>query len=169
MSYSSRARTVVEFPFRVDAKRTTGSMVLLICSQVAGIGSAVALGVITNAVVNGARPDAIWGSALLVFCIVVGQAPGGGPSSFDAALTERTSLMTDQELTGLLVRPVGIEHLERPEYLDRVDYLRQNKYKLIAVPSYLPCLSPSCSAGRHVDRTGEGGAALLLLVPLSSP
>jgi hypothetical protein len=133
----SRARLLVVFPFRVDAKRTAGTMVLFTCSQVAGIGSAVALGVITNAVIRGSRSEAIWGSVLLVLSIVVAQAARWGSFVLDAALTEKTALMTDQELTALLVKPVGIEHLERPEFLDRVDYLRQNKSQLTAVPSYV--------------------------------
>ena len=36
-----------------------------------------------------------------------------------------------------MAAPVGIEHLERPEYLDRVEYLRQNREQLTAVPLHV--------------------------------
>ena len=128
---------LVEFPFRVDPFRCASGIALLVLSQLAAIGSALALGVITDTVIGKEASRAVVGSALLVVAIVIAQAASWASFVVRSALRERTSLVADRELTELLAAPVGIEHLERPEYLDRVEYLRQNREQLTAVPSHI--------------------------------
>ena len=132
-----RACALVEFPFRVDPFRCASGIALLVLSQLTAIGSALALGVITNAVIKDVASRAIVGSALLVTTIVISQAASWASFVVRSALRERTSLVADRELTELMTAPVGIEHMERPEYLDRVEYLRQNREQLTAVPSHI--------------------------------
>jgi hypothetical protein len=73
--------------------------------------------------------------------------------------------MTDQELTALLAKPIGTE---RPEYLDRVDYLRQNKLPhrppvyVTAIVSVALRLAVTLVVLIRVE------PVLLLLAPLSS-
>ena len=61
-----RVRILFEFPFRVDPSRCTASIALLVLSQLAAVGSALALGVVTNAVIKDEPSRAVVGSALLV-------------------------------------------------------------------------------------------------------
>ncbi len=132
-----RVRILVEFPFKVDPFRCASSIALLVLSQLAAVGSALALGVITNAVINDEPSRAIEGSALLIATIVITQAGSWASFVLRSALRERTALTADRELTELMAAPVGIEHMERPEYLDRVEYLRQNREQLTGVPLHI--------------------------------
>ena len=135
--FFDRVRILVEFPFRVDPFRCASSIALLVLSQLAAVGSALALGLITNAVIKDEPSRAIAGSALLVATVVITQAGSWASFVLRSALRERTALVADRELTELMAAPVGIEHMERPEYLDRVEYLRQNREQLTAVPLHV--------------------------------
>jgi ATP-binding cassette, subfamily B, bacterial len=131
------ARLLVVFPFRADPWRSALSVAIMVASGLAGVGLAFALKVITDAVVAGKTGQAIAGVILLVAMRLL--VIGGSWTTFllQAGIIDRTALFLDAELARLSADAVGIEHVERPDYLDRVEHLRQFRANLIMVPATL--------------------------------
>ncbi len=131
------ARLLVVFPFRADPWRSALSMAIMVASGLAGVGLALALKLITDAVVAGDAGQAFTGVVLLVVMRLL--VTGGSWTTFllQAGIMDRTGLFLDAELARLSAQAVGIEHVERPDYLDRIEHLRQFRTNLIVVPATL--------------------------------
>jgi ABC-type multidrug transport system fused ATPase/permease subunit len=80
------------------------------------------------------------GSAITVAAALLGAAIGvnlaGAWLSFSlrVGMNERVGMMLDSDIAQLAASAEGIEHFERPEYLDRIELLRQEHQNLATVP-----------------------------------
>ena len=129
------ARLLVTYPFRVDAWRTSANLALVVVSQLAGVVVALALKLATDAAVQRDSDAAIVAVLVLVAGVLTSTAGEWASFVLRAGIADRTVIALDVELATLSSGTVGVEHLERPEYLDRVEHLRQFRDNLVLVPN----------------------------------
>jgi ATP-binding cassette, subfamily B, bacterial len=129
------ARLLVAYPFRVDAWRTSANLALVVVSQLAGVVVALALKLATDAAVQRDSDAAIVAVLVLVAGVLTSTAGEWASFVLRTGIADRTVIALDVELATLSSGTVGVEHLERPEYLDRVEHLRQFRDNLVLVPN----------------------------------
>lgn len=114
-------------PFQVDAWRTGAGLVLLLTSQVSAIAAPFAIKLAVDGDTTAGVTLLVGAAALLL---------GGSWASFAIRMrmNEMTTLAVDRELSRLTSGVVGVEHYERPEYLDRMQVLREEHQNLAGVP-----------------------------------
>lgn len=120
-------RLLARLPFQVDAARTAIGLSLLLLSQVAAIAAPFGIKI------------AVDGDTTRGIAVLLGAAAlmlGGSWAAFAVRMrmNELTTLAIDTELSRLTAGVVGIEHYERPEYLDRMQVLREEHQNLAGVP-----------------------------------
>lgn len=123
------------FAFRVDRRRALGCLVLTLVSQLSAVGVAASLGLLTEAVIRHSDGQLGAGAALLGISILGTSAGSWTTFLVWSRLRELTLLAVDRELASLSGTAVGIEHLERGEYLDHIDHLRQYRNNLVSFPT----------------------------------
>src|ERR1700728_541755 len=128
---------LIGFPFKVDRWRTSAGLALIVFAQLAGVGVAVAFKMVTDGAVDGRTSQTVAGVCLLTASMILMFGGSWGGFVVQSGVVDRTALAVDTELSHLSASMVGIEHLERPEYLDRLEYLRQYRNSLIGLPSSL--------------------------------
>ena len=85
-------------------------------------------------------------------------------------LQERTGLTLEQEILGLVAGLPGVEHMERPDYLDRVDRLREDQWTLAnSVQSTISYGSVLFAVASTVAVLGTVDLRLLILPVLALP
>ncbi len=109
-----------------DRRRAGAVMAISVATGVTASLVAVLIKVVIDAVVAGQRSTAVAASLALA---VVWTASGGAAtwaSLLLADLHESAGRALSTELMALMAAPPGIEHHERPDYLDRVALLRRS-------------------------------------------
>lgn len=127
-------RILVVLPFRVHAGRTVAGLVLLVTSQLSTIAAAFSLKLAVDGVVAGDGHKTV--TAVLVLAGATAFSLAGSWASFAVrmGMNELTTLAVDTELARLTSGAVGVEHYERPDYLDRMQVLREEHQNLAGVP-----------------------------------
>ena len=128
-------RLLLAFPFKVDTYRTAGALLLIFCGQLAGVGVAIGLALTTDGAVTRSGDRAIAGIAIFCVSALLSSLGNWGSFVLQTNLLDRATLAVDLELVQLTCSIEGIEHLERPEYLDRIEHLNQNRQNLVTVPT----------------------------------
>ena len=128
-------RLLLAFPFKVDTYRTAGALLLIFCGQLAGVGVAIGLALTTDGAVTRSGDRAIPGIAIFCVSALLSSLGNWGSFVLQTNLLDRATLAVDLELVQLTCSIEGIEHLERPEYLDRIEHLNQNRQNLVTVPT----------------------------------
>jgi ATP-binding cassette subfamily B protein len=121
-------RTILEAAYRVDPKLTVASAVLAVAGWIVIPLQALAIRAYIDAITTlNAQQGAV---ATVAAAVTI-----GGLFYFNnlrsfvlGTLQERTTHDLDRRLQTLIVDIPGIEHLERPDYLDRVATLRAQSY-----------------------------------------
>ncbi|MDQ6727684.1 MAG: hypothetical protein M3066_16180 [Actinomycetota bacterium] len=100
-------------------------------AAVFGVAGAVT-GLITKLVVDalsGAHPGRAFAIGLLYLAVFgVGALIDDLSNVLQADLGDRTSQAVEQKLMGIASSAAGLEHLERPEYADRVKLVRDRSF-----------------------------------------
>lgn len=129
--------TALAVSFRVDPWRAAGVFLLTPISGVLGALVGVWLKFITDGTVRGDLGLAIWGAVLCGATSVVHLAVALGGFTMSMRLREAADLEVDRRLIQIAATVPGIEHFERPEYMDRLELLRTGRSGLSQVVSPL--------------------------------
>jgi ATP-binding cassette subfamily B protein len=123
--------TMFASSFKADFNHTTMSVVLFVLSALSAPLFAVLLGVLANSAVSGASD-----TTLLTYALILGATAGIGTVVREIAwkvvqiAQERTSHLLDVQILGAVMSVPGIEHHERPEYLDNLSHLRNEHWMI---------------------------------------
>jgi ATP-binding cassette subfamily B protein len=115
---------VVGLAVRADPAGAVASFVLRTTGMVAGPVSAVALAAAIGGVASQDRRAALLGAFGAGFATLVGDGASLANWRIQARLRERTMHALDLRLMALVGGVPGIEHLERPDYADKIELLR---------------------------------------------
>ena len=126
-----RLWAIVVLGFRADPWRAAGTLAL----NGVGMGTAPLVALWLKLLVNGVlahdQSQVIAAAVLLGVNIGVGVLAGWAGLTLTIRLIERTSHHLDGRLIELSAGVAGIEHHERPDYLDDMDVLRQQRGVLV--------------------------------------
>lgn len=150
-------RFLVGLSFRADPLRT---LVVLIVTPLQNVGAALTglwLKIIVDAALAGDAQKATWSSLALATSVGANHLLTVVIAKLRIGLEDRTGLLLDQRLMELTSGVPGIEHHERPEYLDRLEQLRYRRWLLRRSLS-------SIVGGLGVSARAVGTAALLATV-----
>lgn len=123
--------TMFRSSFKADFSNTTLSIVLFVASALSAPLSAVLLGVLANAALHGASD-----SLLVTYALLLAAFSGIGIVVREIAwkvvqiAQERTAHLLDVEILNAVMGVPGIEHHERPEYLDNLSHLRNEHWMI---------------------------------------
>jgi len=121
-------RVILGLAFETARSKATG---LFVAAALFGISGAVT-GLITKLVVDalaGDRPGRAFGIGLLYLVVFgAGALIDDFSAVLQADLGDRTSQAVEQKLMSIASSAAGLEHLERPEYADRVKLVRDRSF-----------------------------------------
>jgi ATP-binding cassette subfamily B protein len=125
---------ILAIAWRADRARVAVNVLFTIGQFAATPLIAVALGVLTDAVVQ--RDSAQVRSALLLYGVVILFGQLNAIIGFPMRMHVRETAVhaIDRDLVDLAGRAPGIEHFERPAFADKVELLRTTRTQLAAVP-----------------------------------
>ncbi|MEN3272377.1 MAG: ATP-binding cassette, subfamily bacterial, partial [Actinomycetota bacterium] len=153
-------------PFKVDAARTVAGLGLLILSQLAMIVAPFGIKLAVDAATSGHHPQAVAAVVVLVASTTLTLAGSWAAFAVRMRMNELTTLAVDTELGRLTSAVVGIEHYERPVYLDRMQVLREEHQNLAGVPDAAAWTSAIALRLLVTGAVLAGLDARLLLLPL---
>lgn len=126
----SALRRLFGMAWRVD-KASTARVVTLIAAQVVADGVvSLSLRWIVNGAVAGRTAEAVTAGVLGGLALAVGQVGGRIAGNLQMELAERVRIVLDREVLTLSATLDGVEHLERPDHLDRIQLIRQQSRSL---------------------------------------
>jgi ATP-binding cassette subfamily B protein len=116
--------------FEADPVRATLSVLLNAIAAVGGVLSSVWLRDLTNAAIRHHMDD-VWRAAAAQGLTVAAMVFSGWTGfTISMALREKTGALLDQRLIELTAGIPGLEHHERPDYLDKMEVLRRQRDQL---------------------------------------
>lgn len=119
--------TLATTAFRTAPLLAFTGMVLVPLGQVQFALSALWGKLLTDAIFRHDRHDAWVAVALLAASATVNLLVGMGGAKVRLTLSERVSFELDRRITELAAHLPGLEHQERPEHLDKMELLRQQR------------------------------------------
>ncbi|MGI9119976.1 MAG: ABC transporter ATP-binding protein [Acidimicrobiales bacterium] len=120
----------VSISYRADRRRCLGVMVLNTLSSITVVVVALWLKLLIDAAADADAAGALVAAGGLGVTGALGRVAGWGINRMMFPLKEHTGLYLDQRLIALSAGTPGIEHHERPEYLDQTELLRNEGYVL---------------------------------------
>lgn len=154
----SALRTVVlmvRISVRADAVRSLFAVVTAVGQMASLPLRAIGLKVMTDGFVDGHRPTAIRGVVIILALTAVHRLMLHASLNVRMRLRENTQLYLDTHVMALTAGIPGLEHHERPEYLDEVELIRNER-------GYLA--NPFNPISWTIASLVQGGATLALLV-----
>ncbi|MEY2472864.1 MAG: ATP-binding cassette, subfamily bacterial [Actinomycetota bacterium] len=134
LNHLRTARLIAGIPFRVSRWRPLVAIATLVVSQASAVATAVFLKLLVDATLRHDRHGVVVAAGLLAATVAINLAGAWLSFSVRVGMTERASLVLDSDLALLAASAEGIEHFERPEYLDRIELLRQEHQNLASMP-----------------------------------
>lgn len=126
-------RTLFGMAWRTD-RASTARVATLIAAQVGADGVAsLSLRWIVNGAIAGRVAEAVTAAVVGGLALAVGQVGGRIAGNLESELAERVRIVLDREVLTMSATLEGIEHLERPEHLDRILVVRQQSRALAEV------------------------------------
>jgi len=119
--------------WRADRARTLGALGCTATDQLGQILAYYSTKLVVDAASAGRPGRAVWWGVVIGTAVAVSYLANAVGSTVSNGLRERTSMAFEARLVALLASLPGIEHFERPELLDRVELVRQERWSLGAV------------------------------------
>ena len=119
--------------WRADPGRFLGSLATTVTDQVMQLLAIYAVKGVVDAAAAGDRGRAVTWGVVLGVAIATSYTANAIGSTVSNGLRERTAMAFEARLLALVASLPGIEHFERPELLDRVELVRQDRWSLGAV------------------------------------
>ena len=117
---------VVMLSFRASPWSTVLLFVLEPIGQLSAISMLAAIGVITDGVIGAKSGQVTFGAILLAVSFGMAYVMGYLGFNVRRFVSEKVTHYVDVQISRLTSGITGIEHLERPDYLDRIEMLRQD-------------------------------------------
>src|SRR5450631_1923421 len=121
---------MVEISIRADTWRSVGAVLTAAGSMVTLPLRAIGLKVLTDGVVNSSLVQAFTGVLLVVGLSGLSRLMYWASFTIRVRLRENTQMYLDAHLMDLTAGIPGLEHHERPEYLDNVELVRAERWAL---------------------------------------
>jgi ATP-binding cassette subfamily B protein len=118
---------MVQISWRADAVRSVFTVITAIGQMASLPLRAIGLKVLTDGIVTGDREHALTGVALVLGLTALNRVMVAASMNFRMRLRENTQLYLDGHIMGLTAGIPGLEHHERPEYLDQVELIRNER------------------------------------------
>ncbi|HEY3607589.1 MAG TPA: ABC transporter ATP-binding protein [Pseudonocardiaceae bacterium] len=123
-------RRLFGMAWRTD-KASTSRVVTLIVAEVVSDGLvSLSLRWIVNGALGGRAVEAVTAAVVGGLALAVGQVGGRIAGNLQMELAERVRIVLDREVLTLSTSLEGVEHLERPDHLDRILLVRQQSRSL---------------------------------------
>ncbi|MDP8937221.1 MAG: ABC transporter ATP-binding protein/permease [Actinomycetota bacterium] len=119
--------------WRADRARTIGAVGCTMTDQLAQLLAYYSTKLVVDAAAAGRPGRAVWWGVVIGTAVAVSYLANAVGSTVSNGLRERTSMAFEARLVALLASLPGIEHFERPELLDRIEMVRQERWSLGAV------------------------------------
>jgi ATP-binding cassette, subfamily B, bacterial len=174
LSWRQRARPILAvgaISFRADPFRAVLSLGLRLCGAVAPPVFAVALSRLVASAQPGSPAGSRW-TAALVMAAAIGAAVVLDELGWKVTqvLEERTAHLVDKQISGLVSGLPGLDHLERPENLDKLQRIEQEHWLLsMSVEALLNTVVLLFSVTVSVGVLARMDARMLLLPLLAIP
>ena len=126
----SALRTValmVQISVRADAVRSLFAVVTAVGQMASLPLRAIGLRTMTNGFVSGDRPEAVRGVLIVIALTATNRLMMHASLNVRMRLRENTQLYLDSHIMGMTAGIPGLEHHERPEYLDQVELIRNER------------------------------------------
>jgi ATP-binding cassette subfamily B protein len=117
-------RSVLRDVWGADRRLAISVVALRLAAAVLTPLDAVALGLLIDAGLRGDVVAALWWAALFAMCDVGSSALNHPAGKLALTLRENTNFAFERRLLQLSTAPTTLEHLERPEYHDRIELAR---------------------------------------------
>ena len=159
---------LVATSWRADRARFLGSLATTVTDQLGQLMAMYAVKEVIDAAAAADTGRAVAWAVVLGTAVAFSYAANATGSTLSNGLRERTGMAFEARLLALVGSLPGIEHFERPELLDRVELVRQDRWALGAVvQSTLNVLNVA------LQLTGTtlillGISPLLLLLPVAA-
>jgi ATP-binding cassette, subfamily B, bacterial len=121
---------MIEISLRADTRRSILTILTALASNVVLPIRAVGLRTLTDGIVAGSVPQAAIGASLIVGLSALSRLMFWASFNVRMRLRENTQVYLDTHLMQLTAGIPGIEHHERPEYLDNVERVRAERWAL---------------------------------------
>ena len=121
---------MVEISIRADMPRSIGAVATAVGSQVALPARAIGLKLLTDGAVAASLPQALTGVVLVVGLSGLSRLLYWASFNIRIRLRENTQMYLDAHIMDLTAGIPGLEHHERPEYLDNVELVRAERWAL---------------------------------------
>jgi ATP-binding cassette subfamily B protein len=161
----------VAVSWRADRARFLGAMATTVTDQLNQLLAIYSVKQVVDAAAAGDRGRAVAWGVVIAAAIATSYLANAVGSTVSNGLRERTAMAFEARLLALVARLPGIEHFERPELLDRVELVRQDRWALGAVvQSTLNVLNVALQlVGTTLVLAGVSPILLLLPVAAAAP
>jgi len=123
-------RTMLGISFAADAVRSVGALITASLQMAAMPFRAVGMQVLVDGVVARDHGRAVTGAVLIAGIAALGRVVAWMSLNIRMRLRENTQLYLDARLMALTAGIPGLEHHERPDYLDKVELVRAEREAL---------------------------------------
>jgi len=124
-------RLLLSFSFQTSPWHAGAYLSVAALQQIIYLTTTYGGKLMVDAVVAGARDAALWAALVWAGSYGAGELCQRVLVSASVAVNERVGRLLDRRLVGLLSGLPGIEHYERPDYLDQVALLRSQRGRLV--------------------------------------
>jgi ATP-binding cassette, subfamily B, bacterial len=123
-------RLMVALSVRADAPRSLGAVLTAVGAMAAQPLRVIGLALVTNGIVSSNVATIVTGVALIGALQAISRWLAWASFNIRMRLRENTQVYLDSYLMQLTAGIVGIEHHERPEYLDHLELIRAEQWLL---------------------------------------
>ena len=152
--------------FRADPRALSVTVGMAALTAVSAPLFAMALRSLTDGVATGTTRPVVIGVSLYVLQLATGQLAAHVNFPARMRVMERASHAIDQELMRLAGGAPGLEHMERPDYADRVELLRNSRRQLGQVSDAIVWNIQTILQLVTTTAVLAGAHPLLMLLPL---
>ena len=122
--------TLFSFSFRADRRRAITVLALDAVAPLSESMTALFLARITDHAIAGDVGEVTRAAVLLALVIYIGMLSNWNGFTLRTGLQERVGILVDRRLIELSSNAPGVEHHERPDYLDEMELLRTQRQAL---------------------------------------
>jgi ATP-binding cassette, subfamily B, bacterial len=122
---------MVEVSLRADAPRSAGALLTASLSMASLPLRAIGLRTLTDGILAASMADALNGAALIVALTGVNRLMFWISMTVRMRMRENTEVYVDAHMMDLTAGIPGLEHHERPDYQDRVELTRADRWALV--------------------------------------
>jgi ATP-binding cassette subfamily B protein len=157
---------MVAISWRADPLRSVAAVVTAVGQMASVPFMAIGLRSLTNGIVARDEATAFRGVAVIVGCALLSRLCTHASLNIRMRLRENTQLYLDTHIMGLTAGVPGMEHHERPDYLDQVELIRTERYYLANPFNPISWTIASIVQGISMIGLLAGVHPLLALLPL---